>query len=340
VNPETPNLLKRLVTVSLLLSLLLILTILLGLSLGSSVTGAGSVFKSLFGTGTPDSMLDTIIWRIRLPRVLMATLVGATLSLGGLVFQALLRNPLAEPYILGISGGSAVGAILGILMGFSRFPGVSLMAFLGSGATLLLILMMSSGQTILKKDSLLLSGVMVNAFCSAVIMFLISLTRDSRLHNIIFWLMGDLSMADIGQVGLLAAMLLPCFGLLFCLSNAMNLLLLGKEMAQTLGVNIKVVTVTLLVVTSFMVSATVSHCGLLGFVGLVMPHLLRLLLGPDHRVLVPACMLGGGAYMVFCDLLARVLPEQGEMPAGVITAMIGAPLFIFLLKRSGHEYSN
>jgi iron complex transport system permease protein len=113
----------------------------------------------------------------------------------------------------------------------------------------------------------------------------------------------------------------------------MNLLLMGREMAQSMGVNIKTVMVLLLVSTSLMVSATVSHCGLIGFVGLVMPHLLRLLLGPDHRVLVPACVLGGGAYMVFCDLLARILPKQGEMPAGVITALIGAPLFIYLLKR-------
>lgn len=279
-------------------------------------------------------MLNMIIWQIRFPRVLLAALVGAALSLGGLVFQALLRNPLAEPYILGISGGSAIGAIAGILMGFSRFPGVSFMAFTGSIVTLLLILAMSSGQTILKKDALLLSGVMVNAFCAAVIMFLVSMTQDSRLHNIIFWLMGDLSMVDMKHVGILAATLLPCFVLVFWLSNPMNLLLLGKEMAQTMGVNIKLVSVTLLVTTSFMVSATVSYCGLVGFVGLVMPHLLRLVFGPDHRVLVPACVFGGGAYMVFCDLLARTLPKQGEMPAGVITAMIGAPLFIYLLKRS------
>lgn len=279
-------------------------------------------------------MLDTIIWQIRFPRVLLATLVGAALSLGGLVFQALLRNPLAEPYILGISGGSAIGAIIGILIGFSKFPGVSLMAFAGSIVILLLILVMSSGQTILKKDALLLSGVMVNAFCAAVIMFLVSMTQDSRLHNIIFWLMGDLSMVDIGHVGILAAILCPCFILIFWFSNSMNLLLMGKEMAQTMGVNIKSVTVILLVTTSFMVSATVSYCGLVGFVGLVVPHLLRLVFGPDHRVLVPACVLGGGAYLVFCDILARVLPEQGEMPAGVITAMIGAPLFIFLLKKT------
>lgn len=306
----------------------------LGISMGSTPSGVKIVFQNILGISEPDSMLETIIWRIRFPRVILSALVGATLSVGGLAFQALLRNPLAEPYILGISGGSAIGAIIGILLGLARFPGVGLTAFAGSIATLLLILVMSSGQTILKKDSLLLSGVMVNAFCSAIIMFLVSLTQDSRLHNIIFWLMGDLSMVDMQQVGILAATLFPCFFLLFWLSNAMNLLLMGNEMAQTMGVNIKAVTVTLLVATSFMVSATVSHCGLVGFVGLVIPHLLRLLLGPDHRVLVPASLMGGGAYMVLCDLLARVLSKQGEIPVGVITAMIGAPLFIYLLKRS------
>ena len=334
MNLKTPFLIKRLLAVSFLLLLLVFVAMFLGLSLGSTKTGINEVLKSLLRREEADSILNTIIWNIRFPRVLLAALVGATLSLGGLVFQALLRNPLAEPYILGISGGSAIGAIIGILMGLSRFPGVSFTSFMGSIATLLLILFMSSGQSILKKDSLLLSGVMINAFCSAVIMFLISMTQDYRLHSIIFWLMGDLSMAAIRQTVILTAMLFPCYILIFWLSHSMNLLLMGKEMAQTMGVNIKAVTVTLLLTTSFMVSATVSHCGLIGFVGLVMPHLLRLLLGPDHRVLVPACVMGGGAYMVLCDLLARTLPEQGEMPAGVITAIIGAPLFIFLLKRS------
>ena len=292
------------------------------------------MLRVISGESDPNSMLHTIIWQIRLPRVLLGTLVGATLSLGGLVFQALLRNLLAEPYILGISGGSAFGAIAGILLGFTRFPGVSLTAFLGSIGTLVLILVMTSGQSVLKKESLLLSGVMVNAFCSSVIMFLVSLTQDARLHNIIFWLMGDLSTADIRQVGLLAGMLLPCFILIFWHSHAMNLFLMGKEMAQSTGINKKAVTITLLVTSSFMVSVTVSYCGLIGFVGLVMPHLLRLIFGPDHRILVPACILGGGAYLVICDLLARTLPEQGEMPAGVVTALIGAPLFILLLKRS------
>ena len=237
-------------------------------------------------------------------------------------------------YILGISGGAAIGAIIGILLGFSRFPGVSLLSFFGSIMTLAVLLLISSGRTILHKDSLLLSGVMVNAFCSAVIMFLVSMTRDVRIHNIIFWLMGDLSLVGFRQVLILTAIMIPCLTVLFWLSHSMNLLLLGKESARSLGVNLAAVTVILLVTTSLMVSATVSQCGLLGFVGLVMPHLLRFVLGSDHRVLVPACVLGGATYMILCDVLARTLPRQGEMPAGVITALIGAPLFILLLKRS------
>jgi len=321
--------------VSLPLLLALLTTIFLGLGFGVTGSGLRAIWEALLALDVSNVVQQTIVWRIRLPRVLLAAEVGATLSLGGLIFQALLRNPLAEPYILGISGGSAVGAISGILLGLPRFPGVSATAFAGSMATLALVLMLSSGRHILKKDTLLLAGVMVNAFCSAMILFLISLTQDSRLHNIIFWLMGDLSLSDMGQVQLLALLLAPCFILAFLLSHAMNLLLMGKETAMVLGVNIKAVTLTLLVATSFMISATVAQCGLLGFVGLVIPHLLRLMLGPDHRILVPACSLGGATYMVGCDLLARIVPRQGELPVGVITAMIGAPVFIFLLRRSG-----
>lgn len=307
---------------------------LLGISVGSSGLTPTDAFRAVWGGGGEHAMLHSIIWRIRLPRVVLGALVGSTLSLGGLVFQALLRNPLAEPYILGISGGSAVGAIIGILLGFSRFPGVCLMAFGGSMAVLALVVLMGAGGIRLRKETLLLSGVMVNAFCSSVITFLLSISQDTRIHNILFWLMGDLSLPDLAQAGMLSLIVLPCFVLIFRFSNVMNLLLMGKEAAQTMGVNAGSATLMLLVFTSLMVSATVSYCGLLGFVGLVMPHLLRLILGPDHRVLVPACILGGGAYMILCDILARVLSAQGEMPTGVITAMIGAPLFIYLLRRS------
>lgn len=330
---DSPHLIRRLVIVAAVLLVLLMASILIGLSAGAAGSGWRVVWQSL--VGADPGLLGDIIWRLRLPRVLLSALVGATLSLGGLVFQALLRNPLAEPYILGVSGGSAIGAIIGILMGLSRFPGVWATAFAGSLATLAVLFLMVSGRSAMfKAHSLLLSGVMVNAFCSAVIMFLVSLAQDSRLHNIIFWLMGDLAAATNDKVIGLAITVVPCFILIFFRSNTMNLMSLGSDMASTMGVNIKFTTALLLIVTSLMVSATVSFCGLVGFVGLVTPHMLRMILGPDHRLLTPASILGGATFLVICDLLARVLPSQGEIPVGVITALIGAPLFIFLLRKS------
>jgi len=307
----------------------------LGLSGGATESGFFATFEALFRpTNVDPPLIQTIIWKIRLPRVIIAVLVGGSLSLGGLVFQALLRNPLAEPYILGISGGAAIGGIVGILLGLSRFPGINGLAFLGSMGTLVLVVFLSTGRAVLQKDALLLAGVMVNAFCNAVIMLLVSMAQDSRLHNIIFWLMGDLSATSLTEAGYLAILVVPCFLAIFFFSHVMNLLLLGKEMALSMGVNVKMVMLVLLLISSFMVSSTVAYCGLVGFVGLVIPHLLRMVLGSDHRILVPASILGGGAYLVLCDLLARSLPQNGEMPVGVVTAMIGVPIFIILLKRS------
>ncbi len=328
------SLVKRIARVSVLMMLLMAAAMILGLFWGSSGSRIGSLAEMVSQIGNPDALVYAIVWKIRFPRVLVAALVGAALSVAGLVFQAILRNPLAEPYILGISGGAAIGAITGILLGLSRFSGVGGFAFLGGMATLFLVLFISGGRSILRKESILLSGVMINAFCAAVIMFLISLTQDARIHSIMFWLMGDLSSAGGREAALLALAVLPCFVLIFWQSNPMNLLLMGKEMAQSLGVHVKALILILLVVSSFMVSATVCCCGLIGFVGLVIPHLFRLILGSDHRVMVPACIFGGAAFLVLCDLLARTLPRQGEMPAGVITAMIGAPVFIILLKRT------
>ncbi len=326
--------LKKIMAVSGIMIALLAVIMMFGISLGSSDEGFIPFSEILSRLTDPQSLYYTIIWEIRFPRVVIAALMGAALSLGGLVFQALLRNPLAEPYILGISGGAAIGAIIGILLSFARFPGVSLAAFAGGMVTLFLVLVIASGRTMMKRESLLLSGVMVNAFCSAVIMFLISMTQDARIHNIMFWLMGDLSAGGKKEALIMAGLLIPCFLVVFWRANTMNLLLMGREMALSVGVNVRWVSVSLLVVTSFMVSVTVCYCGLVAFVGLVIPHLLRLLFGADHRVLVPACIFGGGAYLVFCDLMARTLPGQGEMPAGVITALVGAPVFIFLLKRT------
>lgn len=338
MNPYATPVLKRILIVSSLLTAILMMSALLGIAAGSTQQNLKEIFSALFGYADPQSMLSSIVWRIRLPRVILAALAGATLSLGGLVFQALLRNPLAEPYILGISGGSAVGAISGILLGLAHFPGVILFSFVGSMGTLFLVLVIASGNTAVKKDSLILAGVMVNALCGSIIMFLISVTQDSRLHSVLFWLMGDLSMSesDPNRIFLLSIVLVICFALIFVLARPMNLLLLGEELATNMGVNVRLVSLVLLGTSSLMVSATVCYTGLLGFVGLVMPHLFRLLLGPDHRVLIPSCVFGGAAYLILCDLLARSIPAQGEMPVGVVTAMIGVPLFIFLLKRTSY----
>ncbi len=321
---------KKLIPVTLVLSLLLFISMLLGLTIGSS-GDTGAAWKLWLGQGEPDATLEVIIWQLRWPRVLLAATVGASLSLGGLVFQALLRNPLAEPYILGVSGGSAVGAILGILAGFSLFPGLTLSSFVGSLAVLLLVLLLSKRKEG-NSDSLLLGGVMVNAFCGAIIMFLISVSKTAQMQKIIFWLMGDLSSAGADSLPLLLGVL-PCFLLIFILAQPLNLLLTGRESASAMGVNVAAVMLVLLLTASLMVSLTVCLSGLIGFVGLTVPHILRMLLGSDHRILIPACILTGASYLVLCDLLSRSRPSQGEMSVGSVTALVGAPLFIGLLWR-------
>ena len=278
----------KLIIVTLALAPVLLVSVLLGLTIGSSGDFAAA-WRSLIGSGEPDATLEVIIWQLRWPRVVLAATVGASLALGGLVFQALLRNPLAEPYILGVSGGSAVGAILGIFAGFGFFPGLALSSFAGSLAVLLLVLLLS-GRKAGSSDSLLLGGVMVNAFCGAIIMFLISVSKTSQMHKIIFWLMGDLSAAGTASLPLLLGVL-PCFMLIYILAQPLNLLLSGQDNAAAMGVNVKLVMPVLLVATSLMVSLTVCQSGLIGFVGLTIPHILRLTIGPDHRILVPACVV-------------------------------------------------
>ena len=315
------------------LSAILLIVFFAALAVGPSSVSLKDIYALASGKLAADSTAATILWKIRLPRILLAAVVGATLSLGGMVFQALLRNPLAEPYILGISGGSAVGAIIGILLGFAFFPGITLFSFLGSMLTLATVLLLAGGRSATRKDSLLLGGVMMNAFCGALIMFLISISQASKVQQIIYWLMGDLSMTDSSQLPLLL-LCLPAFTVILLLGRPLNIILAGQEAAIAMGVNVRRYSTILLVTTSFMVSLVVCQSGLIGFVGLLIPHLFRLLLGPDHRLLGPSCILGGASYLVLCDLLARTLPQQGEMPVGIITALIGAPLFIILLGRA------
>ena len=228
---------RRLVLIILVLGGILIAALLIGISYGSSGVSFTEMVRSLLRHEDADSVAATILWEIRLPRVILVAVVGATLALGGLVFQALLRNPLAEPYILGVSGGSAIGAIIALLIGFSPFPGVAFASFAGSMVVLISLLILSTGTSFVRRDSLLLGGVMINALCGAVIMFLISLARDTQIHHVLFWLMGDLSLFSRAQLPILLAVV-PGFIVIFVMARPMNLLLMGRENAAVLGVNV------------------------------------------------------------------------------------------------------
>ena len=326
--PSTP---VRILKAALPMSLLLLFACWLGLSAGSSGFSFSDLSDILWNDAT-DPVRSSIILHLRLPRVCLAVLAGAALSSGGLVMQALLRNPLAEPYILGVSGGAAVGAIGALILSLPHTAAMTA-SFMGGLVSLFLVLSVAGRRTATGSDTILLSGVMINAFCSALILFFISMVPAGRAAGVLHWLMGTVPSADWSSILLTLAVILPGSLLIFALAQRMNIFQLGHDTARSLGVNVRQTSIILLVTVTLMVSAVVCQTGLLGFVGLVVPHLLRILFGPDHRVLVPASLLGGGAYMVFCDTLARTLPSQGELPVGVLTAMIGAPLFILLLGR-------
>jgi iron complex transport system permease protein len=281
------------------------------------------------------SQEELILFSVRLPRILFAGIVGASLALGGVVFQALLRNPLADPYVLGISGGSALGAIAGILIGFSSFYlGVPLLAFFGALVTVFLVFVVAGGtRKPLLDNSLLLSGVVVNAFFSAAILFFLSIANSMELHSITFWLMGDLSRASFKEIGLSAFCLFAGFILLYAQARKLNLMVQGEETALHLGVNVERTKQLLLIVTSLITAVAVSMAGIIGFVGIMIPHMMRLVFGSDHRLLLPVSALFGASFLVIADTLARLVLAPAELPVGVITALCGAPYFIFLLKR-------
>ena len=328
--------------ISALMAAIFLALCVISLSIGSVHIGLGQVLQSLYayltGGHSLSSQEELIIFSVRLPRIIFAGIVGASLSLGGVVFQALLRNPLADPYVLGISGGSALGAIIGILIGAGSFYlGVPLLAFLGALATVFLVFVVSGGtRGPLLDNSLLLSGVVVNAFFSAAILFFLSIVNSMELHSITFWLMGDLSRASTKEIGVAAVCFLVGFVLLYRQARKLNLFAQGDETARQLGVNIESSRQWILVLTSLITAVAVSLAGIIGFVGIMVPHMMRLVFGSDHRLLLPAAVLFGASFLVAADTVARVVLAPAELPVGVITALCGAPYFIFLLKRKAN----
>jgi cobalamin transport system permease protein len=306
------------------------------LAIGPSPIGIDEVVELLL-RGNGDAAARDIILGVRLPRVILGALVGAALATAGAVFQALLRNPLADPYVLGVSGGAALAGISMLALG-SRLAisgsAVPIAAFAGGLIATGLLYWVSGGRGRSSPTGLLLTGVVFNSFASAAIIFVASIAGFFDGSRIFLWLIGHLSAVDIDAVGLVAVSVTIGLVTAGLLARSLNLLVLGDETASQLGVPVDAHRRWLLLGTSLMVGAAVSVSGLIGFVGLIVPHSLRLVIGSDHRLLVPAAALTGAGFLVLCDTLARTALDGRELPVGAVTAIVGGPLFIFLLRRA------
>ena len=322
-----------------LLGLAVLAAAAVSVSFGASGLGPGDLWRTLAGEADPSTR--TILLRLRLPRAALAALVGGALGLSGCTFQALLRNPLAEPYVLGISGGAAVGAVsvfvTGIAVALPWSP--SLGAFLGAVGAMALVLGIARRASPGRMDTrvLILSGVIAGAFFNAVILLVLSLADLQSFRSAIFWMMGNLSAADWGSAGLLAAFLVPASAVVLSLARAFNVLSRGEEVAYFLGASVQRVKLTAYLAASLMVAASVAAVGVIGFVGLIVPHAVRLAWGNDHRLLLPASFLAGSAFLLLADTLARIVVAPAELPTGVVTAVAGVPFFVVLLMRGGRR---
>lgn len=274
---------------------------------------------------------------LRLSRILLSAVAGASLAVVGAVLQGLLKNPLADPYVLGISSGSGLFAVLGIVLGLNATFGifaVPLSAFVGGVATILFVYFLSKRGPKVTTEDLLLSGVIMSAMLSSFIMFFVSVLEVEGLHSALWWLLGNTQIFDMGLLSIVVSVCVG--GMLLCalLGRNLNVMSLGEEEAISLGMDVEKVKMIFFIITSLITAAVVSVCGLIGFVGLIIPHVGRRFVGPDHRYLIPASALAGAIFMVLCDIAARRIMPPLELPVGVITAMIGGPFFILLLKRA------
>lgn len=331
---RAPLTLQRMAAVLASLIALLVIISIVGLSVGSVSISFPDVVRSFFNSASVDEANRIIILDIRLPRLLLAMLVGAGLSVAGVVFQALLRNPLAEPYILGISSGGTVGAILaiGLSLGFSAYT-TPLASFIGSALVMLLVYTIAHRHGQLDTNTLLLSGVMIGAFFNAVVLLIIAVFNQ-ELRNAFLWLMGNLSNANMESLAVVSPFVILASGFLLLKSKQYNLIATGDETALQLGVDVTKIKRLSYLLTSLITGLVVSVSGVIGFVGLIIPHICRMLFGPDHRLLMPASMLLGASFMIVADVLSRVILAPTEIPVGAVTAAIGAPVFVYLLKRT------
>ncbi|APF17820.1 ABC-type transporter, integral membrane subunit [Caldithrix abyssi DSM 13497] len=290
-------------------------------------------FKEMFSS--PQTINSQIILSVRLPRIFFAFLVGASLSLVGAVFQVLLRNELATPYTLGISSGGALGAVLaikaGLVIQLFAFSSTVIFSIAGSLLTVGLIYFIARERQEISTLTLLLAGVTIGLFFSSLILFIHYLADFTETYRMIRWLMGALDVVGWKYPLTVFTILAPVFVYLYYHAIDFNLLLSGNEMAKARGVNVRSLQKWSFIVSSFLVGACVSMAGPIGFVGLIVPHIMRLLVGADHRVLLPHALVGGGLFLVWCDTIARSIIAPAELPVGVVTSLLGAPFFIYLL---------
>lgn len=309
-----------------------VLSVLLGASL-MAATGLGVERIDWRAALRPDTPDHTIVMSVRLGRALLGAVVGAALAAAGVTFQTLVRNPLADPYVIGVSSGAAVGAALSIFLGEGRGGPLALSTFGGALAALGLIYRLGIVRGRMVPNVVLLAGAIFNAFSWAAIVTLATLSRPGTTAEMLIWLMGSLSAPDWWRLGAGAVVTAAGLGALWAMAPRMNALILGDEGAHSLGVDVRRTRRALLVVASLLTAAAVAMAGPIGFVGIIVPHFLRLLLGPDHRLLLPASALGGAIFLSLCDTLTRLafLPLGSEPPVSVLTALLGGPFFLVLL---------
>ena len=328
--------------INILLCFILFLAVILATGMGFLHISAPDVIKIILAKILPISQSTLnevhpfVVLEVRLPRILTAILVGGGLALAGCVFQAILLNPLADPYTLGISSGAAFGAAIALLAGIAgtllpQWFTVPFCAFIGAVATLFGVFALSSGDKNFSSNTLILSGVILSAILSAGIGF-IKYLADEEVSIIVFWLMGSLVGRSWKEVFLLLALIFPASLLLYYYAKDLNIMSLGKKASDALGVETYKTRKILLIAASLITAACVSVSGIIGFIGLIVPHLLRLVLGPDNRVLLPGCFLGGALLLLVADTITRAyLPT--EIPIGVLTSLIGGPFFCYIFRK-------
>lgn len=313
--------------------MLVVGSVVLGLLVGGSGLSAGDALAALSGRGT--ALAQAIVWDLRAPRVVLGLLVGGALGVSGAALQALVRNPLADPYLLGLSGGSSLGAVVVIALGLGSIWAMPVAAFVGALLTIAVVyrLALVAGGG-LDGRVLLLSGVVVGAFAGALTSGILAVSESAQVRSAMLWLLGGLGGVGWMGVAALGVYSLPALAILAREARALDLLALGEEPALHLGADVERTRRNVYLAASLLTAASVASAGIIGFVGLAIPHLIRMVRGQDHRGLLPSAFGLGGAFLVACDAVARTLFEPLELPVGVITAVVGVPLFAMLLRRS------